>query len=457
MSLRFSPVLARGLCFATVLSSALALGCSPVAPGTGGSGGFSAGGTGSGGLSGTGGLGSGGSVAGSGGDTASGGGSSGGAGGAAGGASGGSSTGGASGGGSPGTGGGDPQAGFYELPPPHDCHNQFFVEGCVEGDASSACGGQCRPVNACFEEGKTGDPGFICPRFMLFSDEMEQAAKDDAMTYGWSTDGESPFTYAIVGHDLDPGAALDSGVSGNTCCQCYQLIPTASESQASALPLPKPMIVQSFNTGASTTTFDVFMGAGGIGANNACTSSGTGPGQQYTSYPDYGQPFGGGISAVAQFGNGTACKDQTSAVTPETLSSAACQTLITEACEEIVAADAAITELTQHSCIQGNQPESLYHQNIQVLAKRVACPTALTRVTGCQLSDTAPTIDPAILTAAQAQADGTFHSGYHTTTMQDCCKPTCAWSDNVAGVGHATSGGYDSFYTCHLDGAPLTQ
>lgn len=345
--------------------------------------------------------------------------------------------------------------GFYELPPPDDCHNQFFIADCENGDTSSACGGLCQPVNACFSEGKTGEPGFICPRFMLFSDEMEQAAKDDAASYGWSTDGESPFTYAIVGHDLDTNSALDSGVSGNTCCQCYQLIPSASESQASSLPLPKPMIVQSFNTGASTTTFDVFMGGGGLGANDACTQGGPGPGHQYTSYPSAGQPFGGGISAVAQFGNGTACKDQTSAVTPETLSSAACQTAIAEACEQIVADDhPEITELTQHSCVQGNQPETLYHQNIQVLAKRVACPTALTRVTGCQLSDAAPAVDPSVLTAAQAGADSSFHSGYHTTTMQDCCKPTCAWSDNV---GTPTNDGYDSFYTCHEDGVPLTE
>lgn len=455
--LGLDPMSARFLATCTLLAALTPLtglsllACSPSTPtpmATGGvagdGGGFATGGAP---------LGSGGGPLGSGGNAAGGGPASGGA------SSGGAASGGAGGslatGGSAGSGGADDRTGFYELPPPHDCHNRFFIDECDSGDPNSACGGLCQPVNACFEEGKTGEPGFICPRFMLFSDEMAQAAEDDAKNYGWSTDGESPFTYAVVGHDLDPGSALDSGVSGNTCCQCYQLIPVAPEQQASTLPLPKPMIVQSFNTGASTTTFDVFMGGGGLGAFDACTPTGSAPGHQYTSYPTEGQPFGGGISAVAQFGNGTACKDETSAVTPATLSSAACQGLIADACSEIVAADSPeITELTQRSCVQSNQPESLYHQNIQVLAKRVACPTALTRVTGCQLNGAAPAVDPAVLTAAQAQADGSFHGGYHTTTMQDCCKPTCAWSDNVT---QATSGGYDSFYTCHADGVPLTE
>jgi len=364
-----------------------------------------------------------------------------------------------SGGGS-GSGGSDPIVGFYELPPPDACHNQFFVSGCQTGNPGSACGGNCEPVNACFNEGKPPTPpGFICPRFMLFSDEMEQAAQDDAARYGWSTSGESPFTYAIVGHDLDPGAgSVDEGGTGNTCCQCYQLIPSANENQASTLPLPKPMIVQSFNTGASTTTFDVFMGAGGLGANDACTAAGNGPGQQYDSYPTDGQNFGGGISAVAQFGNGTPCKEQQGSVTPSTLSSPGCQNLIESRCNEISDdASPEITELTRRSCIQANQPESLYHQNIQVFAKRVACPEGLTRVTGCQLQDTAPPVDPAVLSAAQAASDGSYRAGYNTTTMQDCCKPTCAWTDNVEGRGHVTQGGFDSFYTCHEDGVPLTQ
>ena len=155
-----------------------------------------------------------------------------------------------------GTGGGNAVAtGSYALPPPDHCTNQYYVEGCIRGDASSECGGVCEPPSAGHNEGKTGEPGYICPRFMLFADEMRQAALDDAATYGWASDGTSPFEYAVVGHDND-SAVLDDPAGASVCCQCYQLIPylpdeaQVIENGASAVPLPKPLIVQAFNTGA---------------------------------------------------------------------------------------------------------------------------------------------------------------------------------------------------------------
>jgi len=55
----------------------------------------------------------------------------------------------------------------------------------------------------------------------LFADEMAQAAKDDAQYYGWSTNGESPFEYAVVGHDTDsdPSGLDDAGKSPCCCSQ----------------------------------------------------------------------------------------------------------------------------------------------------------------------------------------------------------------------------------------------
>jgi hypothetical protein len=43
--------------------------------------------------------------------------------------------------------------------------------------------------------------------------------------------------------------------------------------------------------------------------------------------------------------------------------------------------------------------------------------------------------------------------------MQDCCKPTCAWQDNVvgAGAGLKAVGLYNSFYSCDQQGRPLTE
>ena len=55
--------------------------------------------------------------------------------------------------------------------------------------------------------------------------------------------------------------------------------------------------------------------------------------------------------------------------------------------------------------------------------------------------------------------DASFTTGYSTTTMQDCCKPSCAWQDKVTGSGggHIADGKYNSFYTCSQDGKPLVQ
>jgi len=353
--------------------------------------------------------------------------------------------------------------GSYALGAPDQCKNQFYVAGCQDGKATSTCGGVCTSRNAC-EDGKTGDPGFACPRYMLFADEMAQAAKDDAQAYGWSTNGESPFQYAVVGHDTDsdPNGLDDAGKT--PCCQCYQLIPYEPEQQVKdqttmqpTVPLPKPLIVQTFNTGATTKTFDVYMGHGGLGAQNACSPDS--PPNQYTAYPADGQPNGGGIKAVGEWGNGSACKDQYGLVTLQTLSSDGCQSKVATACNNITSDTSSITDVTRRSCIASNKPDSLYHMNWKVYAKRVKCPAALTQVTGCKLVENLPEPTASVLTPSAAQADASFKTGYSTTTMQDCCKPTCAWSDKVTGTegGHTADGNYNSFYTCDVTGKPLTQ
>jgi hypothetical protein len=125
---------------------------------------------------------------------------------------------------------------------------------------------------------------------------MLQAAKDD-----WQADAP-PFNYGVVGHDQDTG-----GIDGNvgTCCQCYELVfdrpspnmdneacVNAMCAQGSAVQIPPPLVVQAFDFGATTTTFDIFMGAGGFGANNACDPHGTPQSQSgqylYTAFPDAG-------------------------------------------------------------------------------------------------------------------------------------------------------------------------
>lgn len=352
----------------------------------------------------------------------------------------------------------------YHINPPDPCYNQFHVEGCIQGDASSACGGNCIVANSCSppEDGSKANlvKTFICPRFMLFSTEMLQAAKDDARAYGWD-ENDPPFNYGVVGHDPDIGG-VDDGPS--SCCQCYQIIyenPEPSSPQPPDLPYPKPLVVQSFNTAASGPYgFDVFMGAGGYGAFNSCYDdpnfSNTTNFDEfiYDEYP-YQNPNSGGISFLRY---PELCMDGWPP-TVDGIQSEACQEKIRELCNQaLVNASEQITEDTRRSCIQSNKVESLYHQNWDVIVKRVRCPDNLTRVTGCRLiEDDLPLPSPEVQTPADALADGSFLSGYHTTTMQDCCKPTCAWSDWTEDYDLPVDGEWNSFYSCDKNGVPFTK
>jgi hypothetical protein len=357
-----------------------------------------------------------------------------------------------------GEGGGDAGGGgSYLLDPPDPCFSQFYVQGCESG----ACGGRCRVANACSppeSSDKSNLPmTFACPRFMLFSEEMKQAAKDDAAARGWGASGDSPFNYGVVGHDVD-GDGLDKGAGDSTCCQCYQLIfdkPEPGSPQPPDLPIPKSMIVQSFNTAAGGgKNFDIFMGAGGFGAFNACVSGSYSRTQtttfghfMYSAFPSQYNGQGG-----IKFINLDECKvNGTSTVASMTSSN--CQNKIAQMCDAAAAASDSITRSTRDSCKQTNLLASAYHQNWTVRAKKVECPEALTRVTGCRLAPAGlPEPNPNAQTVSAA--DSSFLSGYTTTTMQDCCKPTCAWKDYTKNL--KPSGNWTSFYSCDEKGVPIT-
>jgi len=469
------------------------------APGTGGAtstGGVtkSGGSSGSGGSSNTGGTSASGGSTGSGGSSATGGGSGGSGGSASGGlASGGSASGGSAGGGSANGGlqsGGSASGGVsgaggtsssgtggtvhadaavdapvdtgpppisYALDPPNQLINQFFIPGCQNGVVTSPGGGNCTPgQNACEGTKPGARVNFLCPRFMLFSDEMAQAALDD---------GYPGLNYAVVGHDADTG-----GIDGDvtiSCCQCYQLVYSLPENGAqvggngaSAIPIPPPLVVQSFNTSAGGgKNFDVFMGAGGFGAFNACdpNASMASPSGKYlyTQFPPDGEPGSGGENAVTQIAG---CRGSNNLATTATLSSTTCQTNVATACGKFKSNSTAVTNESIQSCVQSNAPNTYYHINWKIYAKRVECPMHLTQVTGCRLaSQGLPAVNPAVTTPDQADADSSFKSGYTTTTMQDCCMPTCAWQNNTKGQNLAMVGDYDSFYSCDQDGVPLTE
>jgi hypothetical protein len=344
----------------------------------------------------------------------------------------------------------------YALPPPNQAHNQFFIPNCQSGVATSPGGGNCTPAqNACEGTKQGAQVQFLCPRFMLFSDEMAQAALDD---------GNAGLNYAVVGHDADTG-----GIDGNvtmSCCQCYQIVYQLPENMAqengngaSAIPIPPALVVQSFNTAAGGgKNFDVFMGAGGFGAFNACdpNASQKSPSGKYlyTQFPTEGEPGSGGVNAATQL---PSCSSK-GLVTTATLSASACQTSVTTACGKFASASSAMTATSIRSCAESNDPNSYYHMNWKVYAKRVECPTHLTEVTGCKLSPQGlPAVNPAVTTPEKAAGDSSFKSGYTTTTMQDCCMPTCAWQNNTTGQNLSLVGNYNSFYSCDDKGVPITE
>jgi hypothetical protein len=95
--------------------------------------------------------------------------------------------------------------------------------------------------------------------------------------------------------------------------------------------------------------------------------------------------------------------------------------------------------------------------------RRVQCPEALTRVTGCKLQDQGlPKVD-GLITAEQAAKDNSFWKKgsngrmYETTTMEDCCRPSCAAANWVQEKGLKVDPDYNVFYSCDRAGNPFTQ
>jgi hypothetical protein len=347
--------------------------------------------------------------------------------------------------------------GNYALNPPNQLRNQFWINGCQSGVASTPGGGQCQQgQNACEGTKQGAQINFLCPRFMLFSGEMAQAAIDD---------GNSGLNYAVVGHDVETGGI--DGSQTNSCCQCYQLVFSLPENEAqvngngaSAIPIPPPLVVQAFNTSAGGgKNFDIFMAAGGFGAFNACdpNASMTSPSGQYlyTQFPSEGEPGSGGVNAATQVAG---CKGQNNLVTTDSLSSSTCQSNVATSCSKFQQSSATVVTESVQSCTKSNNPNSYYHINWKIYAKHIECPAHLTQVTGCKLSPQGlPAVNPSVLTPTQAAADSSFSSGYTTTTMQDCCMPTCAWQNNVSGNNLSVVGQYNSFYSCDKTGTPVTQ
>ena len=155
---------------------------------------------------------------------------------------------------------------------------------------------------------------------MMFSPEMKQAAADDAKDNNWP---QGSLNYAVV------------TLNGAKCCECFQIVYSNPQNSAVSATAPKAIIGQNFNQGGTNNAFDLFMGKGGLGAQQAGCS------KRYSTYPGTGEPNTGGIKAT----NLAECK---------TLSSPACVTAVTNQCSMIKASTPAVEKTTQNSCLETN-------------------------------------------------------------------------------------------------------
>jgi hypothetical protein len=183
----------------------------------------------------------------------------------------------------------------------------------------------------------------------------------------------------------------------------------------------------------------------------------------YTSYPADGQPSQGGVKPASLYSE---CRTtDRNWLTTASLSTPACQQRITDACNQIASNIPGLTDQARTACIRANSLETFYHLNWSVYAMKVECPEHLTRVTGCKLMPQGlPSAKKNVTTATQAALDpdfwaktGSTSNLYETTTMEDCCRPSCAAINWISGKGLTPDSQYRAFYTCNASGVPYIQ
>ena len=149
----------------------------------------------------------------------------------------------------------------------------------------------------------------------------------------------------------------------------------------------------------------------------------------------------------------------------DSFNQAACQQRLTDTCDKIASSIPGLTDQAREGCLKANSMESFYHLNWAVYAAKVECPESLTRVTGCKLAPQGlPAVMKDVKTAAQASANANFWKKtgngnylYQTTTMEDCCRPSCASAANVSRAGLKPDPDYNVFYSCDAKGVPYTK
>jgi hypothetical protein len=118
------------------------------------------------------------------------------------------------------------------------------------------------------------------------------------------------------------------------------------------------------------------------------------------------------------------------------------------------------------------KPNNPYHGNWAIRFKEIECPKNLTNVTGLRLKDPTKGYDgktlpkPALGLVKSSGRDGnTPEDGFPgwTSSMMDCCKPSCSVNDMVPAIQKHTASPndvdplYPSIFMCDKDGKKMYQ
>lgn len=257
-------------------------------------------------------------------------------------------------------------------------------------------------INACGGGGDT-HTSWSCPHMMLLSPDMQFAAQMDGYD-SWAV-------YGVAGI----GQASD-------CGKCFQL----RINSGGSVPSKRFIIVQAANTGSDVSSgqFDILVGAGGFGIYDGCASDcqyGRVCSGGHCNAPQYSSGFSAWTPDGNCYGGGVRDANGCNALAPNPQTFA--EKTLVYGCKEAI--------------------YQRYHQNLQVSFAQVQCPKSLYQITGIRPnSDTSlPLPNPSLY----------LPSGGRTTTTMDCCKPTCAWRQNVKNA----DSNWPQLFVCDKTGVPL--
>jgi hypothetical protein len=297
--------------------------------------------------------------------------------------------------------------------------SQFNPTQCRD-NRPSACG------NGYFTQNQ--EYGFACPHMMMLSDDMIEGSKQDGLY--------PQMIYATAG-----------GGGDGECGKCYQVQLLDGEREwKDDYPF---LVLQIINSGfdVMSNQFDVFMGGGGFGYFTSCNSDCSrrycqgGPckeGMYDSTFDDwvqaeYNDPnlcYSGGVKWLHDMDIAS----------------------LFETCHRLsnFQNDSSKSLPTTHSCYRTN--EALLHQNfVSSRSTRVQCPSGLYQQTNLHRTDDSHYPYPSPFLELKNECHGDRTQGHYCiTTMQDCCKPSCSWSQKVE--SYNLDGERPCVYTCDKNG-----